>query len=246
MTRERRSLWGSISTSRKVNAVSLGAALLYTWAIPHFDDEGFLDGEIEQLKAKIVPIRPEFGQKRLKRYVNDLEKVGLWRIFRDNQRIIIYDPAFSSHQIFHGFQKRLSNLKSYILDNNPTWFTSSPNEVDTLTRQGTREVKGSKEKRREGLTPNVDNYVEISSQPPNPPVSNGQVKPEPKPVEEMTPREFEDSLKKSFSWTNFEYEMKRYRDFLKKHPTFRDSRQKIIVHFNSIPKPLGWREGDKP
>jgi hypothetical protein len=39
MPRERRSLWGSISQSKKVNRVSLKAALLFSWSIPHMDQE---------------------------------------------------------------------------------------------------------------------------------------------------------------------------------------------------------------
>ena len=155
MTRERRSLWGSISTSRKVNSVSLGAALLYTWAIPHFDDEGFLDGEEEQIRAKIVPLRPEYRGATLKKYILELEKVGLWHFFRGDSRIIIYDPAFDTHQIFHGFKKIPSKLRAYIWQHNPEWLCVSPNRVNGITPLGTRgrnasrEVKGSEVKRSE-------------------------------------------------------------------------------------------------
>jgi hypothetical protein len=74
--RERRSLWGSISTSRKVNRLSLKAALLYTWAIPHFDDEGFQEGDPQTLKARIVPLRDEIPVSEIAALVS--ERKALW------------------------------------------------------------------------------------------------------------------------------------------------------------------------
>ncbi len=168
MTRERRSLWGSISTSRKVNAVSLRAALLYTWAIPHFDDEGFLDGEEEQIRAKIVPLRAEFYRDKLKKCIIELENCGLWRIFRGDSRIIIYDPAFDSHQIFHGFKKIPSKLRPYIWEHNPDWLCMSPDKVKDITQLGTRGRNASREVKRSEEKRSKERIVEISPLEENP------------------------------------------------------------------------------
>lgn len=150
MPRERRSLWGSISTSRKVNAVSVYAALLYTWMIPHYDDEGYIDGEIEYLKAKIVPMRQEYTRKMLSRCLEELEKAQLLLVFRGGNRIIIYDPAFETHQIFKAIKKIPSKLRPLVIALHPKGLTTTPQEVDHYTldplQEKLSEVKGSEVK----------------------------------------------------------------------------------------------------
>lgn len=45
-----------ISASTQVNRLTLPARLLFSWMIPHADDEGRIKGEPEYIKAVVVPM----------------------------------------------------------------------------------------------------------------------------------------------------------------------------------------------
>jgi len=51
-----RMLHKKISVSVQINKLTLPARLLFTWMIPHADDEGKLKGDIEFIKAMVVPM----------------------------------------------------------------------------------------------------------------------------------------------------------------------------------------------
>jgi hypothetical protein len=146
MTRERRSLWGSISTSKKVNQISLKAALLYTWAIPHFDDEGFQDGEPRELKRKIVPYRDEITIEDIKNAIIELNIKGLWKIFHKNSTVFIQDPVFSERQSFSGLHKIPSKIKSLINNTPETVLSIINNSVQVHGGSCISEVKLSEVK----------------------------------------------------------------------------------------------------
>ena len=114
MSRDRRSLWKNISTSMKVNTISLKAALVYTWAIPFFDDEGYQDGDPRILKGKIVPLRNEITVNDLKKITQEIAQAGLWVILDVNGSIFIQDPVFDRYQTFHSLHKIPSKIKSVI------------------------------------------------------------------------------------------------------------------------------------
>ena len=155
MSRERRSLWGSISQSKKVNSISVKAALLYTWAIPHFDDEGFQAGEPRDLKINIVPFRDDISIEEIKNLECELIIAGLWKIFHINSTCYICDPVWDQRQFFKGIHKIPSKIKLIIGD--------TPNTVLSYTQEGVlchpernnrenklSEVKLSKEKLSKG------------------------------------------------------------------------------------------------
>jgi hypothetical protein len=153
--RERRSLWGSISTSRKVNRLSLKAALLYTWAIPHFDDEGFQEGDPQTLKARIVPLRDEIPVSELVTLVEEICAQGLWilhRIKPENrcEEVYIQDPVFDKRQSFHGIHKFPSEIKA-LLEAHRARCPITPDTVSDDTNPGAKRSEGkeSEEKRSE-------------------------------------------------------------------------------------------------
>jgi len=119
MIRERRSLWASISTSKKVNALSLQAALLYTFSISHFDDEGFMDGDPRIIKSQIVPLRDDIPVDMIGHLISEIstihEKVGsqipLWVIHNSPGDVYIQDPVFDERQSFKGIHKIPSKIK---------------------------------------------------------------------------------------------------------------------------------------
>lgn len=149
MTRERRSLWKNISTSMKVNGVSMKASLVYTWGIPHLDDEGFMDGDPRILKGKVVPLRDEISVEDLKKITQELVQAGLWVVHRVNGNVFIQDPVFNEYQTFHGVRKKPSRIKE-LLDRTPQLHQSDTDIGDDLVQGGCiNEVKGSEEKGNE-------------------------------------------------------------------------------------------------
>lgn len=122
MIRERRALWTSISTSKKVNALSAPAAILYTFAIPHFDDEGFMDGDPRIIKSQIVPLRDDIPVDMIAHLISEIstihEKIGskvpLWVIHNSPGDVYIQDPVFDERQSFRGVHKIPSKIKLMI------------------------------------------------------------------------------------------------------------------------------------
>jgi hypothetical protein len=151
MTRERRSLWATISTSMKVSQVSLEAALVYTWAIPHFDDEGYQDGDPRILKGKVIPLRDEITLEDIGKITKELVEVGLWVVHKVNGNIFIQDPVFNDYQTFHGIKKKSSKIQE-LLERTPSQHQIDTNiGVEMVQDRCLREVnrsegKGSEEK----------------------------------------------------------------------------------------------------
>lgn len=171
MTRERRSLWGSISTSNKVNRLSLKAALLYTWSIPHEDDEGFQEADLRILKNKVVPFRIDIPLEDMKglfieivtihQIIND--PVPLWKVFHKNSTVFIQNPVHSDRQTYHGIKKIPSKIKKIIGDTPETVFTNTKSGVQLHQDGRTREVKLSEVKGSEEKLSEVQNLVSTLS-----------------------------------------------------------------------------------
>jgi hypothetical protein len=155
MTRERRSLWGSISQSKKVNKISLKAALLYTWAISHFDDEGFQAGEPRDIKINIVPFRDDIPLEEIKNLIIELNIAELWDVFHINSTVYIRDPVWDQRQFFKGIHKIPSKIKKIIGDTPMTVYYDTPEGVRCHLDGRISEVKLSEVKLREvkGSTP---------------------------------------------------------------------------------------------
>ena len=122
MKRQRRSLWKSISTSIKVNALSAPAVILYTFGIAHLDDEGYMDGDPRILKSQVVPLRDDIPASIVPQLTEEIatihEKLGieipLWVIHRIPPLIIIQDPASPKRQSFKGVHKIPSDLAQIV------------------------------------------------------------------------------------------------------------------------------------
>jgi hypothetical protein len=123
MKRERRSLWGSISTSKKVNALSDRALILYVLAISHLDDEGFIDGDPRVLKSTVVPLRDNIQIKDMNTLTDEISTVHtrvqstpipLWMVHKTSQGTFIQDPVFNERQSFKGIRKIPSKIKDVV------------------------------------------------------------------------------------------------------------------------------------
>lgn len=122
-TRERRSLWGSISTSKKVNALSAKGVILYTFTMPHLDDEGFIDADPKVLKYTAVPLRDDIPVEEIEKLVNEIATVHkkvqstpvpLWIIHKTSHGNFIQDPVFHERQSFKGIRKNPSKIKDVV------------------------------------------------------------------------------------------------------------------------------------
>jgi hypothetical protein len=71
----------TISTSERVNALSLKSALIYTWLVAHADDQGRLSANPATIKALVVPLREDISQEDVARALSDMEDMGLVSIY---------------------------------------------------------------------------------------------------------------------------------------------------------------------
>jgi predicted transcriptional regulator len=89
MTRKARArmLSPTISTSPRVNAMSLKSVLVYTWLLAHADDQGRLTSNPATLKGIVCPLRNDITEQDIGRALTEMEERGL--ALRNNCAIII-------------------------------------------------------------------------------------------------------------------------------------------------------------
>jgi len=142
---------GSISTSKKVNSVSLKAALIYTWSISHEDDDGYQDGEPKDIKHNIVPYRDDISVEDCKKAIIELSIASYGRFSTRIPHVIYKIQITFKRQTYHGIKKIPSKIKNLL--------GSTPESVYYNTKEGVRvhqdgrtsevklsEVKGSEVK----------------------------------------------------------------------------------------------------
>lgn len=91
-----------MSESAQLAAVSLEAALLFTWCLPHLDCEGRMNGEPGVVRGKVVPLRPEFTEERVAACLWELAQARL---------VTWYWKAESRHLAFPGFADHQAGLR---------------------------------------------------------------------------------------------------------------------------------------
>lgn len=87
----------SISVSSKLAQVSPFAALLFTWIQPHCDDGGNMPGDPFTVKGLVVPVRPETITE-VKRALNEIEKIGLIKVYEIDGSKYLHVVNFEKHQ----------------------------------------------------------------------------------------------------------------------------------------------------
>ena len=163
-TRERRSLWGSISRSKKVNALSDRATILYILTIPHLDDEGFIDADPGILKSECIPLRKNIQEKdipslteeicNVHRYVKSCQ-TPLWILHKTTEGIFIQDPYFNDHQSFKAIRKKPSRIKHVVDRETKGCQLGVDEETNGCLREGEGKGEGEGEvKRSEVATEN--------------------------------------------------------------------------------------------
>jgi len=88
----------SIGQNEQLARVSLEAALLFSWCVPHLDVEGRMTGNVELVKASICPLRPEISVSRIPALLRQLVREGLVTWYELGGRRYLAFPGFSRQQ----------------------------------------------------------------------------------------------------------------------------------------------------
>lgn len=124
----RRMISKSISISEQVNELSVFAALLFTWMIPHADDWGIIPGAPAKIKALVVPMMSVSVQE-IEEALNEIEAQHLiWKYQHGDTKLIQF-CKWEDHQ--SGLHKR-TNPK------NPTY-----HEVQKMAGMSGQSLKDS-------------------------------------------------------------------------------------------------------
>ena len=141
----RRMLSKSITTSLKLAMVeSIEAKLLFTWLIPHCDDDGRIQGDVRVIKGLVFPMET-FGCHLVDTWLRELNHVGLLWWYAD---ILTGDKyiqilKWDDHQTIRKDRRTPSKLPSYNKDlhtMSTEWQTDDGHVVDKC-RHKLNEVK---------------------------------------------------------------------------------------------------------
>ncbi len=101
-----------ISVSLQVNRLTLPARLLFTWMIPHADDEGRLNGDPEFIRAMVVPMT-KWSFKKIKEYLEEIKNKGLIYYWQENDEWFIEFIKWKQHQYIQKDRFKSSDLPSF-------------------------------------------------------------------------------------------------------------------------------------
>jgi len=150
---QKRMLDKKISLSEQVADLSIPAALLFTWSIPHTDDIGLLPRSHRTLKAAIVPMW-EYGSKDFDGFVAEIVKQKLWQPFEYSGEQFYILTKFQGHQTLKKDRQPQTRLGIKVSkDPKETWNTVNSIlancgiQLEDSTSQEDAEEKGSEVKR---------------------------------------------------------------------------------------------------
>lgn len=129
-----RMLHKKISVSVQTNKLTLPARLLFTWMISHADDEGKLKGDIEFIKAMIVPMT-KWSFKKIKGYLTEMKDQELVYYWQENDEWFIEFTKWKEHQYIQKDRFKPSDLPSYHKDIDNKLDTDCIQGVDTPSPQ---------------------------------------------------------------------------------------------------------------
>ena len=96
---DKRMLARVVSQSRKINSLSLKAAILWTWSIPWFDSHGYIEVDLDFLKFNVVPRRIDIPQEEIPSLLAEIEMIRLWKFYvTPDGKKIAFDPMFFEFQ----------------------------------------------------------------------------------------------------------------------------------------------------
>lgn len=111
----RRMLSKSISLSRQVDSVCEKAQLLFTWMIPHADDEGRMIGDPKYIKVTVVPLKTSKGWtiSGVEKCLLELCSVGLiYYWYQAGERYVQF-PTWDQYQTIQLDRATLSRIPCF-------------------------------------------------------------------------------------------------------------------------------------
>ena len=109
----RRYISTAISLDKNVNRLARTAgdfaALLYTWMIPHAEDDASMTGDPEELLCMVVPGRRDKDTPDVERALSVMDDMGLIRWDRTGERIYFDADSFYRYQSYIPEAKRAQN-----------------------------------------------------------------------------------------------------------------------------------------
>jgi len=94
-----------ISLSKKAAAVSFAAEVIYTRIIPHADDAGRITGDLEELRAVIIPLGKKgkrISLKQLRQWLEELHNAGLITLYSKDEKDYVEVTKFGDFQTIKG------------------------------------------------------------------------------------------------------------------------------------------------
>lgn len=87
-----------ISRSEKVANLSVYAALLFSWTIPHLDSEGRIYADVNSLKGIVVPYLEYMTDEKIEECRQEIHNSGLATLYRDG-RYFQFNGFFDNQRI---------------------------------------------------------------------------------------------------------------------------------------------------
>jgi len=157
----RRMLAKSISTSIEVNNLSLPARLLFTWMIPHADDDGRLKGDPKYIKATVVPYT-NWSPNTIKSYLVVMNNIGLIHYWQDNSEWFIEFVKWKAYQQLRKDRYHASDLPSFSTDSvNQAVTSSQPSDSQVTPEANISESSTSEFKKGEYKEEVADKNIPI-------------------------------------------------------------------------------------
>lgn len=123
-----RMLHKKISTSLQINNLPLPVRLLFTWLIPHADDEGRLKGEPQFIKATVIPMT-NWSLKNVRGYLEQMKNSNLIYYWQENNEWFIEFVKWGDYQSIRKDRFEPSKLPSFNKHiDNQTAPNSQPND----------------------------------------------------------------------------------------------------------------------
>lgn len=109
---EKRMLWKNVSRSKKLSQISWQAKVLWTWAIPWFDRDGFIEADPDFLKDMVLP-KENLSENDIFCHLVEIYRIGLWIPYKNKEKIKIYafDPEFKNYQKIQYNREAKSDIK---------------------------------------------------------------------------------------------------------------------------------------
>jgi hypothetical protein len=128
-----RMLSSTISTSPRVNALSLKSALIFTWLLSHADDQGRLPANPATLKGIVCPLRADISKHNIGVALAEMEERNIVKVYTPED--FTYSPIDELLQILDWWEYQ------HLRDPKPSKYPAPRNWQDRVGKQS-RDNKG--------------------------------------------------------------------------------------------------------